>query len=141
MTTTPSSPLDAARSGLYRTPDELELLRQAADHVGIAYVEIDLDGVRDKRGFLDACAKALQFPQTFGANWDAFADSVQDLSWHPARGYVIRVRHAVDFERSAVDDHATAVEILRFAAADWKRRGTPFIVLVDEAFSLPVFTA
>jgi len=109
--------------------------------MGIAYFDIDLNGVHDKRGFLDACARALCFPQTFGANWDAFADYVQDLSWHPARGYVIRLRCAAGFAAAAPEDYAAAIEVLRYASDDWRRRGRPFIVLVDEAADLPVFSA
>ena len=141
MTTAPSSPFDATRSGLYRTPDAIDLLQQAAARLGIAYFGVELGGARDKDAFLAACARALGFPATFGHNWDAFADSVQDLSWRPARGYLVHLEHVAAFARSAPESYATAIEILRYAADDWKARGTAFIVLVDDAPDLPDFSA
>lgn len=108
--------------------------------MGVAYFAIDLNGVRDKGGFLDACAAALRFPEPFGHNWDAFADSVQDLSWQPARGYVMHLQHTSGFAGTAPQDYATAMEILAYASEYWKGRGTPFIVLVDDASGLPAFS-
>lgn len=36
---------------------------------------------RDKASFMDTIAEALNFPDYFGANWDAFAECLNDLSW------------------------------------------------------------
>jgi hypothetical protein len=141
VTTSPQSPFEPAHSGLYRTPPALDLLQQAAARLGIAYFRLDLRNVGDKRDFLGACARAFGFPASFGHNWDAFADSVQDLSWHPARGYLIHLQYASAFTRAAPHDYAAAMDILGHAAAYWKARATTFIVLVDDAQDLPLFTA
>lgn len=141
MTARSSSPFDAARSGLYRPPDAIDLLQQAAARVGIAWFTVNLRGVGDKGRFLDTCATALGFPSSFGHNWDAFADSLQDFSWHPARGYLIHLEHAPDFARAAPQDYATALDILGYAAQYWKERGRVFIALIDDADGCPVFTA
>lgn len=141
MTATSHSAFDPARSGVYRPPPALDLLHQAAARLGIAYFALDLRNVADKQRFLEACAKAFGFPASFGANWDAFADSVQDLSWHPARGYLVHLQHACGFAHSTPRDYATALEILGCAAEYWKARDTVFIVLVDGASDRPVFTA
>lgn len=132
---------DAARTGVYRAPAEMDLLRQAAARLGIAYSCVNLARVVDKRGFLAACAIALRFPDSFGHNWDAFADCLQDLSWYAARGHVIHLQHADAFAHASPDDHATGVEILRQSAEYWKKRGAIFIVLIDEAADLPAFPA
>lgn len=137
MTAASHSPFDPVRSGVFCAPSDLSLLRQAATRLGVAYFAINLAGVNVKQQFLAACARALQFPQPFGNNWDAFADSVQDLSWHAARGYVIHLQHAGDFARTAPQDYATAIEILRYAADCWKERGSLFLVLIDDVTDLP----
>jgi barstar (barnase inhibitor) len=139
MTARPHAVFEAARSGLYRTPGEMDLLRQAAARLGVAYCGVNLKRVVDKGGFLAACAAALQFPDGFGHNWDAFADSMQDLSWRAARGHVIHLQHAGGFARASPDDYATSVEILRQSAEYSKKRGAIFIVLIDEASDLPAF--
>ena len=91
MTASTHQPFAAEHSGVYRTPQDMHLMRQAAARIGIAVFDVGLAGVTDKSAFLAACATALEFPHPFGRNWDAFADCMQDLSWHPARGYVIRL--------------------------------------------------
>ncbi|MFR9792276.1 barstar family protein [Streptomyces sp. MB22_4] len=52
-------------------------------------VTLDLTGVTDKAGLMDAVARALGLPGWFGRNWDALLDSLTDLSvWPPAaRGH------------------------------------------------------
>lgn len=119
----------------------MDLVRQAAARLGVACFSVDLAHVRNKSGFLAACAAALGFPVSFGHNWDAFADSVQDLSWHSARSYLVHLQSAAAFARAAPEDYATALEILGYAAEYWKTRGTVFIVLIDGASDLPAFSA
>ncbi len=131
--------LPAAHSGLYRAPLSIDPLRRAAAAAKLAWLAVDLERVSDKAGFLAICAQALDFPDTFGANWDALADCLQDLSWRRAAGYVLHLRDAPGFERAAPEDYATALEILRDAATFWKKRGRAFIVLVDGAGDLPPF--
>ncbi|MGQ0523366.1 MAG: barstar family protein [Betaproteobacteria bacterium] len=141
MTAASHSPFDPARSGVFRAPADLSLLRQAASRLGMACFAIELVSVKDKQQFLAACARALQFPQPFGNNWDALADSVQDLSWHAAGGSVIHLQHAAHFACVAPQDYATAIEIFRYAADYWKERNTIFLVLVEDATDLPLFPA
>lgn len=139
MTGTAPSPLDAACSGVYRPPRAPGRLRQAAARAGLVDFSIDLAPVSDKARFLAVCAARLGFPASFGNNWDAFADSLQDLSWHAAEGYLIHFRHTSAFAKAVPQDYATALEILRTAAEFWKARGTPFIALIDGASDLPRF--
>lgn len=131
----------AARSGVYATPSALGPLQQAADRAGLAWLAVDLAPASEKVRFLAECARDLRFPETFGANWDALADCLQDLSWRPAPGYVVRLVNAQVFAVASPRDFETAVEILRDAAMYWKERGKPFIVLVDGARALPPFGA
>lgn len=135
---TPSA-LAVQRSGVYATPSALGALQQAAKHAGIAWLSVDLAPAAEKMRFLAECARDMRFPETFGANWDALADCVEDFSWHPAAGFVVRFANAQVFAVAAPHDFATAVEILRNAAIYWKEQGKVFIVLIDGAAGLPVF--
>lgn len=127
------------RSGVYRAPDDIRWLRQRADEAGFAWFAVDLAPVGEKMGFLLACAERLSFPETFGRNWDALADCLQDFSWRPAPGYVIHFQNAAVFTVASRDDWETAVEILNDAATFWKERGKTFIALVHGAQDLPAF--
>jgi hypothetical protein len=42
-------------------------------------------------GLFKEFATALQFPDYFGENWDAFDECITDLEWLPADGYVLLV--------------------------------------------------
>lgn len=128
-------------SGVYLAPEAVYPLRQAAANREFAWIDLDLRRVTGKPRFLARCAAALDFPETFGSNWDALADCLQDLSWRRAAGYVLHLRDASGFARAAPDDYATALEIIGGAATFWQERGTAFIVLVDGASDLPAFSS
>jgi hypothetical protein len=58
-----------------------------------------LDGkqINSKETFLDKVAMAerpplviaMQFPEHFGANWDAFDEYITDLNWCPSEKYMV----------------------------------------------------
>jgi hypothetical protein len=139
MVAGPSDFLAVERSGVYRTPRLLAPLRDASAAAKCAWVAMDLHAVRDKAGLLAAFTAALAFPPTFGNNWDALADSLQDLSWRRERGYIMHLRGADALARAAPTDWVTALEILESSATYWKDRGTVFIVLADGVAGLPEF--
>lgn len=54
-----------------------------------------LDGAeaRDKPRFMAAVARALQFPDYFGCNWDAFDECLAELQWQN-KSIVLIIDHA-----------------------------------------------
>lgn len=123
--------LKPERSGVYLAPRQLRALRDAAAKARLAWLELETARVRDKEGFLETCALDLDFPDWFGANWDALADCLKDLSWQAAPGYVILWRGGAALAGAAPDDFATALEIFRDAATYWKERDAVFLALLD----------
>lgn len=85
--------------------------------------------VPGKAEWLAALAGALNVPATFGHNWDAAADSLQDLGWFAWQRLVLEVRGAQSF--FLTDDGRTALEVLDEAATYWKARGRVFVVLIE----------
>lgn len=61
--------------------EALALYPDATSHV--------VDGPGSKAKFMTAIATALSFPDWFGRNLDALADSVGDLSWLPAGEHLL----------------------------------------------------
>lgn len=98
---------------------------------GFAAFTLNLDGVASKAELLRRAAAALQFPEYFGANWDAFYDCLTDFGWRPAPGYVVRVTGVARPRAGARPALATALELLAEAAAYWTRQGIDFVVLVE----------
>lgn len=118
-------------SGVYLAPPDPAALRQAAQAVGLAWFNVDLARVADKKSLMAACRAELGFPETFGGNWDALADCLQDFSWRAAPGYVVNLGQAAALARSAPQDFQQLLEILSDAARYWQKRGVMFMALVD----------
>lgn len=113
------------------TPEAIAALSSLAGSLGFDAVRIDLAACSDKTSFLGQIADALAFPDWFGQNWDAFFDCLADLSWRPARGYVLLLEHADTMRRDAPESLDTALAILGDAASAWESRGVPFRVFVS----------
>jgi hypothetical protein len=114
-------------SGVYLAPDDTRAVRAAAEAAALAWHELNLGRVGNKREFLAACAKGLRFPRTFGGNWDALAECLKDLAADTA----VSLRNCEAFADAAPDDYATALEVFQDAADFWRERGSAFFALVD----------
>jgi RNAse (barnase) inhibitor barstar len=88
-------------------------------------------------GLLTECARALDFPDYFGRNWDALEECLADLEWLPAKGYILLITDAAHVLPDDEAEYETFLEILRDAGEAWgsgqagmvTRRPTPFHVL------------
>ena len=121
---------DPARSGVYRSPEKATWVARAAEANGFAFWRIDLAKVRDKSGLLTALARALDFPDWFGGNWDALADCLGDLSWRTAPGYVLALDHCHVLAKRARADFETLLEVFAATADYWREQGIPFWAFV-----------
>jgi hypothetical protein len=121
--------------GVYRTSlrtAAASLVRAAESHGWRAF---HLDG-RDlvtKTEFIATGGRAMRFPSYSGNNWDAFEESLSDLSWAPAQGYLLVFDGVRGFAQAQPDEFAVAVEILRESVRRWHARGTPLVVLLRGA--------
>ncbi|MFD6904884.1 barstar family protein [Streptomyces sp. NPDC060077] len=87
---------------------------------GRIVVALGLDGVTDKAGLMDRCARALDLPDWFGRNWDALADSLADHTLWPEaaveRGLLIVVHGWRAYADARPGEWATAREVFAGAA-------------------------
>jgi RNAse (barnase) inhibitor barstar len=82
-------------------------------------------------------ARALEFPDYFGHNWDALEECLADLEWLPAKGYILLITDAAHVLSDDEAEYETFLEILRDAGEAWGNRqaetgasqATPFHVL------------
>ncbi len=120
---------DTAAAGSYTLQCGVEELRNAASEAGLALFDADLKGTKGKQNLLDALARAAAFPPEFGANWDALADALCDLSWHgAAAGYVLLLRNVSDTFGLSANDREIAQDILADTVVYWRQRNKPFWV-------------
>jgi hypothetical protein len=125
----------SAAPGVYRTDLRIPapaLVRKAERHGWQAF---HLDGreLATKGEFLEAGARALRFPSYFGHNWDAFEESLNDMSWAPAPGYLVVFDGASAFARAQPDEFGVALDIFRESVRRWQQQGTPLIVVLRGA--------
>lgn len=88
-------------------------------------------------GLLTEHARALDFPDYFGHNWDALEECLTDLEWLPAKGYILLITDAGCVLPDDEEEYETFLEILRDAGEAWgtgqagmgTRRATPFHAL------------
>jgi hypothetical protein len=125
--------------GLYRFPSRMGHNRVCHDVTQAEWQCHQVQGraIRDKAAFLAAFAAALHFPSHFGHNWDAFADSLSDLSWlNPSetKGIIIVYADPDPFAKTAPADWAIACDIFNNAVRSWHAAGTPLFILLRGAF-------
>ncbi|MET9777064.1 barstar family protein [Streptomyces sp. NPDC006367] len=91
------------------------------DPAGRLVVTLDLDGVTDRAGLMDRCARTLGLPglpglpDPAGRDWDALADSLADPSAWPEgaaeRGLLVVVRGWRAYAETRPDEWAVAEEV------------------------------
>ncbi|OFZ99355.1 MAG: hypothetical protein A3H35_07160 [Betaproteobacteria bacterium RIFCSPLOWO2_02_FULL_62_17] len=123
---------DAGKSGVYHLNRDPRQLVQCATEAGLAAWRVDIGHAHDKEDFLDHVSAALDFPKTFGGNWDAFVDCLRDLSWidGQSKGYVVILEKSKHFCAAHKHEFDEAMEVLSDAAEFWKGQGTPFWGLI-----------
>ena len=113
---------DPARSGVYRA-SAAQTIEDASRSSGLDVARIDAAGGT----VFEAMARALNFPDWFGANWDALEDCLSDLSWREGDGHVLLLLQA-----PAGEALGTLIDVLSSAAQYWAGRRRPFFaVFVD----------
>jgi len=115
-------------SGCYSLLCSAGELLEAVEKAGFSLFDVDLKGIRGKKKLLDAIAQAAGFTSGFGANWDALADALCDLSWIKSSGYVLLLRHASETLGLSAHDKEIVQEIFSDTVICWRQRGNPFWV-------------
>jgi hypothetical protein len=77
---------------------------------------------RTKAALFDEFAAALQFPDYFGENWDAFDECLNDLRWLPGDGYILLIYQSNRLLEGAPSDQLQLfLNILEDAGREWSK--------------------
>ena len=118
--------------GLYRLSTEwsTDLVVQPLISQGWRGFYLEGEVVKDKASFLRVAGTAMDFPSYSAQNWDAFEESIRDLSWTPAQGYVLVYDGMWHLPWHDKETWQTVRTILMDTVAFWRTTTTPFYVLL-----------
>jgi RNAse (barnase) inhibitor barstar len=121
-----SAALDGKGGAVYRFRAGSPVQDESSAH----RVSIATRNVRDKLAFLRLTAQALEFPDYFGQNWDAFYDCLADLEQRQPQGLLLVFEDLSGLARAAPEEFDAAVDALRDAVEYWNERERRLIVLI-----------
>jgi RNAse (barnase) inhibitor barstar len=99
---------------------------------GLNYSVIDTKKVTNKTDFLKIVARSLDFPAYFGTNWDALNECLTDMSWKPARGYVIVFTNFRAVRENLGSDIKILEKIFDSSLQYWKKQRIGFYIILSE---------
>lgn len=105
-------------------------LEAAARSFGFRIYTLGGSEIDSKAKLIEQLADLMKFPAGFGRNWDALLDSLRDLSWAPAPGYLLILKNPSLLLARNPEDFSAFFEIVAQAASDWSRRRIPFHLVV-----------
>jgi RNAse (barnase) inhibitor barstar len=125
-----ASILESHKAGVWFLPGngDARAVQSAAKKARYTYVHIDGSKIERKEQLLNALATALRLPKSFGHNWDALEECLNDLEGD-GEGYVIYYDHIDGLLGAHPDQFETLVEILRDAVESWKEDDEALVVL------------
>jgi hypothetical protein len=115
-----------AAAGCHKLGCSVAALTEAAGAAGFVLFDADLKGIKGKKNLLNALALATEYPDEFGANWDALVDVLCDLSWRSAQGYVLLLRNVSPTLGLSSNDREIAQDIFDDTVVYWRQRNKPF---------------
>ena len=109
---------DPARNGVYRL----------ASTAAVGLPALDGGVLADKTALLAALGWALEFPDYYGANWDALEECLTDMSWRPG-GIALHIAHAGELDAEPL---AMLIAVFSDAAAFWREQGRPCSLFLSD---------
>jgi Barstar (barnase inhibitor) len=83
--------------------------------------------IETKNALLEHLRIGLKFPPNYGTNWDAFNESINDLSWLEEKTIILIHDQ---FPPLPEKDFETYIDILRCAADNWRAEGSKKLIVI-----------
>ena len=129
---TPALLADADRSGVFTlAPEHLPAFSAAARQAGVKEFRVDLADCRSVAAVLEKLGHDLDFPDWYGANFDALNDCLGDPDWQPLPALAIHLGGLATLRAVDADSFATLIEVFLSAAEYRREEGCAFWLLLD----------
>lgn len=85
--------------------------------------------INDKVSFLETWSKAMNFPDYFGHNWDAFDDCLLDLEWCEPTPRIVIYNNPENFAHQDPQEWEIVMDVLQVAVEYWREKTTPLYII------------
>lgn len=97
-----------------------------AHAAGLHPCRINLAKVTSTRALHLTLARALHFPDYYGANWDALADCLSDLSWMNTPAYILILDSGHTLQNADPEGFEQFIAVLHDSAQFWQSQQKSF---------------
>ncbi len=123
---------NASASGVFHlAATQQSTIETAAHQADLRILKANIVRPTSTQDVLLQLGSALEFPNWYGANFDALYDCLTDPDWQPAKGHVLFINGITRLRAAHPVDFATLIEVLQAAAEDRRKTPAPFWVLID----------
>jgi RNAse (barnase) inhibitor barstar len=99
---------------------EPDAVVRAGTDLDFVTIELDASRIGAKIDFMNELSAAAKFPAYFGQNWDSVSDLLRDLSWMPAKGYVLLITNGDHLMQMESRDIAILFQVIEAAIQNWR---------------------
>ena len=133
LRTRPVPFLDRCKPGVFvaESPEVVQDLVSEAKSQRLIVAWVDMDRMASYEELLAEAGRVLSFPDYYGQNWDAFEECIRDLSWLPARGYLLVLAGYDRLARGDPANWAIGLDVLEEAVSTWARTESPMYVVLQ----------
>lgn len=87
--------------------------------------------ISDKQSFLASISHAMDFPDYFHSNWDAFEECITDMEWQTiANGFVLLYENFENFVDCAPSQWRILLDILESSVQFWNQQKVPVYIFL-----------
>lgn len=118
--------------------DTARAMFHAGPAAGFNVYRIDLSQARTETELHRILGKALHFPDWYSTSWEALVESLNDMSWNEADGYLIILQRTDILRKHDPQAHATLIDTLQATVKNWHAQNVAFwVLLVGDYPDLP----
>jgi RNAse (barnase) inhibitor barstar len=98
---------------------DIEKIYSELTNTQMKIFRVSLEKITGEKDLLSCIGNAMEFPNYYGMNWDAFEECLRDMEWCPAKGYVLILDSSTSLWHSYVQSAGKLIESWLFAAQEW----------------------